>query len=48
MRTTLGSGEYRIVWDGRDESGKAVAAGTYFVRVRIGERVETRKALVLR
>ena len=47
-RTTLGSGEYRIVWDGRDESGKAVAAGTYFVRVQIGERVETRKALVLR
>ena len=47
-RTRLGSGEFHIVWDGRDESGKSVAAGAYFVRVRIGERVETRKALVLR
>jgi len=37
------SGNYDIVWDGRDNQGKAVATGTYFVRLHstkenIGER----------
>jgi hypothetical protein len=27
------SGVHEIVWDGRDERGARVAAGTYFVRL---------------
>ena len=28
------AGSFRLVWDGRDESGRDVAAGTYFVRMQ--------------
>ncbi|MCA9753996.1 MAG: S8 family serine peptidase [Gemmatimonadetes bacterium] len=30
---TVGAGEYRVAWDGRDESGRAVAPGMYFARL---------------
>jgi len=30
-----------VFWDGRDEDGKRVEAGTYFCRVRSGGRVQT-------
>jgi hypothetical protein len=32
----LGVGEYRVVWDGRDEGRRAVAPGVYFVELRAG------------
>lgn len=48
LRTRLGSGEYRLAWDARDSAGSPVGAGAYFLRVRVGDRVETRKVLVLR
>ena len=39
---------YAINWDGRDEAGRALATGMYFYRLRAGERVETRKLMLLR
>jgi hypothetical protein len=32
----LQPGRHRLVWDGRDEGGKAVPAGTYFVKAESG------------
>ncbi len=35
-----------ITWDGADASGRLVAPGVYFVRLRAGERCETRRILL--
>ncbi len=47
-RGLLGAGRHLLRWDGRDESGQAVGSGVYFMRVRAGDRVEDRKAVLLR
>ena len=43
----LRAGQHRFVWDGRDEAGRAVAAGVYVYRVEIDGRVETKKTTKL-
>jgi hypothetical protein len=35
----------RIEWDGRDESGKVVSPGTYFVKVRTQDKIFTKKVI---
>ncbi|RPJ49456.1 MAG: T9SS C-terminal target domain-containing protein, partial [Candidatus Latescibacterota bacterium] len=37
-----------VVWDGADDAGNAVAPGAYFVRIAGGERVETRRVVLIR
>ena len=37
-----------LAWDGRDEHGRAVAGGTYLVRVRQGAREAVRKVAIVR
>jgi len=34
-RATRGPGKYDLVWDGKDDKGKALAQGTYTVRVEV-------------
>jgi hypothetical protein len=41
-------GRYEIVWDGRDSSGKAVASGVYFLRLRVDGESRAQKVMVLR
>ena len=45
-----GVGRHSVLWDGRDEAGRAVAAGTYFVRMAIDGRIiqRTGKAVLVR
>ena len=43
----LQAGSHRFVWDGRDEAGKAVAAGVYIYRVEMDGRVEAKKTTKL-
>jgi hypothetical protein len=43
----LSGGFHRITWDGRDEFGRELSAGTYFYRVSSGTWVETRKLQIL-
>ena len=43
----LRAGNHRFVWDGRDEVGKAVAAGVYVYRVEVDGRVEAKKTTKL-
>ena len=51
---TLARAEHRTVgscaypWDGRDEGGRGVASGTYFVRVSAGEMVASERMVLLR
>ena len=43
----LGAGRHRFVWDGRDEAGKAVAAGVYIYKVEVDGQVEAKKTTKL-
>jgi len=40
--------QYIESWNGRDDTGSAVASGVYFVRLESGGRVNTKKAVLLR
>ncbi len=42
------AGNYTLRWDGRDERGKELASGVYLYRLRVGERVDTRKLVLVR
>lgn len=46
-RGSLGSGHYVYNWDGRRTDGRRVAAGLYFVRVRLGDLARSQKMVVL-
>jgi len=50
FREHAGPGEHSAVWDGRDDSGGALAPGTYFYRMSVDGRVTAtaEKALLLR
>ena len=41
------AGRQQVVWNGRDETGRGVGAGVYFVRMRAGQATWTRKLIVL-
>lgn len=44
----LPEGRQAILWDGRDESGRAVRAGIYFARATAAGQTETRKVILAR
>jgi hypothetical protein len=41
-------GEYKVIWDGRDEFGKDVASGIYFYKLKSGDFSQVKKMLLLR
>jgi hypothetical protein len=45
---TLPAGEHPIVWDGRDDAGRAVPNGIYFLRCEVEGRTLTRRIAALR
>ncbi|MBC7186846.1 MAG: S8 family serine peptidase [Calditrichaeota bacterium] len=47
VRTIRGGRSY-VVWDGRDDSGAALASGVYFCRLRGGGYSDVRKLVLLR
>lgn len=42
------AGSHTVVWDGKNQAKQSVATGVYFYRMRIGERVLTKKMLLLK
>ncbi len=48
LSAAIAAGEHEIVWDGRDDASRAVAAGTYFYRLTTPSGVATRSIAVLR
>jgi len=43
---SLAAGEHAVVWDGRDEGGRAVSGGVYLYRLETQGRTITRKMVV--
>lgn len=41
------AGAYEVVWDGRDDAGRAVASGAYVYRLVAGQRLITSRTMVL-
>jgi len=46
--TRIEAGSHVRTWDGRDDDGRAVAAGVYFFRLGVGSRTETRRTVLVR
>ncbi|HMB69355.1 MAG TPA: FlgD immunoglobulin-like domain containing protein, partial [bacterium] len=44
----LSAGTHVVSWDGRDDAGRAVAPGVYFVRITAGDRSRTAKVTRVR
>ena len=42
------AGEHAVSWDGRDESGRRLANGVYFVELRAGDERQVRRAVLLK
>jgi hypothetical protein len=42
------AGHHEVVWKGRDQAGRVVAAGVYFYRLDAGGYSETRKMILVR
>jgi hypothetical protein len=47
LRAERADGPTTLVWNGRDGSGRRVPAGIYWLRARVGSRVDTKKLLRL-
>jgi len=45
---TYGPGTHRLTWNGQDAAGRAVASGTYYVRLQTTEGVQSRPMTLLR
>ena len=45
---TFAAGDHRVRWDGTDGAGRAVASGTYFARLRGGQRPQVRSLTLIR
>jgi hypothetical protein len=44
----MGAGPHKVVWDGRDDSGRAVAAGVYLYRLTAGSYGETKRMVLVK
>jgi hypothetical protein len=44
----LGAGQHQVVWDGTDDRGRPVGAGSYFARLQSGARATVRRMIFLR
>jgi len=42
------AGEYRALWDGKDELGRAAPSGIYFYRLQVGSFSELKKMIMIR
>jgi hypothetical protein len=47
LNRTLRAGEYRTIWDGKDENGQPVSSGVYLYKLDINGRTEGVKRCLL-
>ncbi len=39
-------GEHQFIWNGKDEKGKKVSSGVYFIKINMKEKQESIKIVV--
>ena len=44
----LPAGNHTIVWNGKDENGKAVASGVYFYKMNADKFISTKKMILMK
>lgn len=42
------AGSYKVHWDGKDRSGNSIASGVYFYRLVAGDKVSTKKMVMIK
>lgn len=47
-RGAIDPGRHRFAWDGRDDAGRDLAAGVYFIDARLGDRARSAKLVLVR
>jgi hypothetical protein len=47
INTAQSAGEHRIIWNSRNISGEHVPSGIYFYRIEAGNRVQSRKMILI-
>jgi flagellar hook assembly protein FlgD len=48
MDAAIGAGPHTVSWDGRTDAGREAASGSYYYRLEVGERSESRALVKLR
>jgi len=48
MNESVPAGSHSVVWDGRDDTGRAVASGVYYYRLEAGPTSATRRMVLLK
>ena len=48
LDTSLPAGWYKVTWDGKDDEGISMASGVYFYRLLAGDKVNTKKMILLK
>jgi flagellar hook assembly protein FlgD len=41
-------GNYKIIWDGKDNSGNEVSSGIYFYQLKTAEYISSKKMVLLK
>ncbi len=44
----ISAGPHSLVWHGKDNSGKSVASGIYFTKVKTENSIQTKKMLLMK
>lgn len=47
-RSNMDAGRYEVIWSGRDENGRMVADGVYFLKFSAGDYVQLKKIVLVR
>ena len=48
LNCNMNAGNHKVVWDGKDDSGKEVSSGVYILRMENGESYATGKMLLMK
>jgi len=48
INNEIPKGNHKIIWDGKDNTGRSVSSGLYFVRIGTGSKVDTHKVMMIK
>jgi len=48
VNTSMDAGLHQVVWQGLDDTGKQIASGIYFYKMRAGKYTHIRKMIMMK